>query len=66
MTKKVSRVLQTKYTKNFEDTLLQQPAWMPKRVKRVVPPPSELYPVVKTLVDECTVVFGHTSLYKSN
>ncbi|KAI7872237.1 uncharacterized protein EV154DRAFT_580069 [Mucor mucedo] len=51
---RVSHVLETKLQTTFEETLLCHSSWLLKRVRRVVPPPHELYPVMKTLFDECS------------
>jgi len=33
----------------FEQLLLSRPLWVPRRCRRVIPPPEELYPLIKKL-----------------
>lgn len=51
---RLSEVLDKKMgKKTFEDTLRYHPDWVLRRVRRTVPPPAELLPVVEALFNEC-------------
>ena len=53
--KAVSQVLDLR-GKSFQDVLHENPKWIFKRVRRIVPPPVQLYFAVKEVYDHCADV----------